>query len=565
MKKILSVILGLVAMTSLYAANTEVARLTLTGQGGVENSYITLRVDPTVTTAQTGAFFQNTDLDGNVNIYIKDGANKYSSYKKDDLTNLPLVIITNRRDAADQHYTITFNVPTSTVGLKLYDLAVAPTTPIDITNGDTYEFDVNTTLHPDYVAGTNYTINNRFVINYYVPTVQLFNEWDDNWATPLNFTDNYDGTVSASKTFTGNGYCPFKIVENGNWLGNGDAFKRDYTAATGIGDGANMTLWVDVPGDYTFTWDFMANALSITMPALPTVQMKGSWDSWADFVDFTPATDGLTASAVLNLDPADWYQFKVALNGTDWRSFDYVDDASAFTRANNSHNWINADHTDNMTINADQAGDYTFTWTYVENKLTITFPAVAPALSVTTNGYGFCSFASSENVEFAAGIEAYKGEYNAGTNELTLTSIGQIVPAGTGVILYSASTNTVFNYTTGADASGVTVGTNNFVGVTTAADPAGIRTAGKEIYCLNGNALKQYVGTDEIPAGKAYLPISVGGGPNPAPKHIVMRFNNTTAVDNVEVEVKAEKFVEGGQIYIRRGNEVFNLQGQIVK
>lgn len=159
-------------MTSLQAANTEVARLTLTGQGGTEASYITLRVDPAVTTAETGAYFENTDLTGNVNIYVQDGANKWSSYKKNDLANLPLGIITNRRAVADQHYTITFNVPTSTAGLKLYDMVANPGNPIDITNGGTYEFDVNTTLHPDYVAGSNYVIANRFVINY-VPNPSL--------------------------------------------------------------------------------------------------------------------------------------------------------------------------------------------------------------------------------------------------------------------------------------------------------------------------------------------------------------------------------------------------------
>ena len=135
---------------------------------------------------------------------------------------------------------------------------------------------------------------------------------------------------------------------------------------------------------------------------------------------------------------------------------------------------------EHVRTDIDPSESHTFTATKGHNEIKDRFIInyVAPALSVTTNGYGFCSFASTESVEFATGIEAYKGEYNAGTNELTLTSIGQIVPAGTGVILYSTSTNTVFNYTTGADASGVTVGTNNFVGVTTAADPAAIRAAG---------------------------------------------------------------------------------------
>lgn len=184
---------------------------------------------------------------------------------------------------------------------------------------------------------------------------------------------------------------------------------------------------------------------------------------------------------------------------------------------------------------------------------------------VTTNAYGFCSFASNEAVEFLGGLKAYKGDFNPATYELTLTEVGTKVPAGTGVILWnSAETAETFYYNVGVDASAADVTGNDFVGAVAATPVAGI--SADAIYCLHGNQLMKYVGTDDIPAGKAYLPISVGGGSNNAPKHIVMRFNGTTAVDNVEAEsVKAEKFVEDGQVYIRRGNEVFNLQGQIVK
>ena len=495
---------------------------------------------------------QITNTTTAVNIYAMAPYGKMAIMGSNYIRGTYVGFTTNSRT----NYTLTFGGVTGSQ-LYLIDHGVNPIHVEPIVENGVYPF----------TAAASSTIEDRFEIGIPAPTVQLYNEWDNNWTTPLNFTDNYDGTVSASKTFTGNGYCPFKIVEDGNWLGNGDAFKRDYTSATGINNNdANMTLWVDVPGEYTFTWNYETNALSITMPALPTVQMKGSWDSWADFVDFTPAADGLTASANLHLDPADWYNFQMII-ADEWRGFTWVDDNSNFTRTNNSHDWINAGTSADMNLHADVAGDYTFTWTYVENKLTITFPAVAPANTVTTNSNGFLSFASTEDVEFLGGLKAYRGQYNAGTNELTLYEIGTKVPANTGVILWNSNgTAETFNYTTGADVSGVTVGTNNFVGVTTAADPAGIRAAGKEIYCLNGNALKQYVGTDDIPAGKAYLPISVGGGSNNAPKHITMRFNNTTAVDNLDVEAgNVEKFIENGQIYIRRGNEVFNMQGQIVK
>ena len=162
MKMIFSVILGLIAMTALYAANTEVARLTVKGDGGAESSYITLRVDPTVSAAETGAFFLNTALDGNVNLYVDYQGGQYSSFKDASIMNLPIAFISNRRDS---HYIISFNVPTSTAGLTLTDLVENQT--VNIANGDTYEFDVNAGNTPGYAAGSNIVIADRFVINYH--------------------------------------------------------------------------------------------------------------------------------------------------------------------------------------------------------------------------------------------------------------------------------------------------------------------------------------------------------------------------------------------------------------
>lgn len=270
MKKILSVILGLVAMTSLYAANTEVARLTLTGQGGVENSYITLRVDPTVTTAQTGAFFQNTDLDGNVNLYIVQNSDKYSSFKKDDLTNLPLEVITNRRAAANQHYTITFNVPTSTVGLKLKDLKTGDN--VDIVNNTSYEFDVNTTLHPDYVEGTNYVISGRFVINYTTVSVKGTGTWYDQ-GYDVDLAIAADGqTATGTIDFSGKEgeWYNFKVVRGSDWLSDANGFDRSNNSRA-ITTTETDNMWFEIEDGtvnyvYTFTWTFATNTLEITYP-----------------------------------------------------------------------------------------------------------------------------------------------------------------------------------------------------------------------------------------------------------------------------------------------------------
>ncbi len=164
MKKIFSILVACATMLTVNAANTEVARLTLTGQGSPASSDVTLRVDPAVMVAETGSYFENTELPQNVNAYVFTGGNKYSSYKLHAIMNLPIAIVTNRQPAGQQHYTFTFTVPTLTEGLKLKDLRTGIET--DIVNAGTYEFDVNTTTDPGYVEGTNYVIADRFVINF---------------------------------------------------------------------------------------------------------------------------------------------------------------------------------------------------------------------------------------------------------------------------------------------------------------------------------------------------------------------------------------------------------------
>jgi hypothetical protein len=85
----------------------------------------------------------------------------------------------------------------------------------------------------------------------------------------------------------------------------------------------------------------------------------------------------------------------------------------------------------------------------------------------------------------------------------------------------------------------------------------------ENVYVLKGENFLKYVGTEPLAANKAYIQLGSGSG---APQRIRMVVNHATGVENVEAEVKAEKFIENGQIFIRRGNEVYNLQGQkIVK
>ena len=99
----------------------------------------------------------------------------------------------------------------------------------------------------------------------------------------------------------------------------------------------------------------------------PTVSAKGGWDSWAAEVVFVLADNKETATGALNLEPGN-YEFKVILNGGDWRSNGYTYHRE-FTGAENI-----TGNGDNMVLQADVAGEYTLTWTFATNALIITFP-----------------------------------------------------------------------------------------------------------------------------------------------------------------------------------------------
>lgn len=218
-----------------------------------------------------------------------------------------------------------------------------------------------------------------------------------------------------------------------------------------------------------------------------------------------------------------------------------------------------------VTFELNDLTDYSFTLkdeaAYVEgensviaDRFVINYdPSVV--ITVTTNEEGWASFAHSVNVvPLDNSLKIYTGDVNG--DVLTLSEVGY-VKASEGVIVKGAA-NTTYEFMQGTAAGDFSA--NDLIGCPVATSV--LSGTNFVLSYLNGvTAFYQYTGS-EIPAHKAYLNFPAA---SPAPKHIRMVINDVTAIDNVEVEtVKAEKFVEDGQVYIRRGNEVYNLQGQKV-
>ena len=161
---------------------------------------------------------------------------------------------------------------------------------------------------------------------------------------------------------------------------------KDHTWGTGeFPTSGNYTLTISGEADYDVTFTYVpstssltASATSLTPPTPPapaTVYAPGTFaGSWADSDPFVLDVSEEFASLTMTLAEGD-YTFKIRLGSEGWRG-----GAGPFTRTNNSA--AITGNGDNMTINADIAGDYTFTWTYADNSLEITYPdPAAPAVS----------------------------------------------------------------------------------------------------------------------------------------------------------------------------------------
>jgi len=477
-----------------------------------------------------------------VNIYVTDAAlGNLAQLGTSTLTNTSLTVETNETETS---YKIKLlGMAPGSRALKLYDL-----------QEDVETVFTSTSVEYSFTAAANSVISNRFIIDY--EQVQLKGSWDD-WAVAIDFVPQGDGTGKATLDLSakGEGYYTFQVNEGANWYGNNSALKRDYLSEANVVNSENMTFWMDAKGVYYFIWAYATNTITIEYPALPAVTVKGTGDFYGGGYDvvLTPAADELTATGSYNFTASDkgkWYNFKV-LVGSEWRS-----NESEFSRDETSADWINNQLAGNMYFEIDQAGEYTFTWSFVNNQLTIGFPAPV-VYSVTTNEDGWASYSSDIDLLAPAGLTIYEGALNG--EELALTQ-KDYVKANEGVIVKGEASQTyVFTVGNGSDSY------DNILKPSSAWE-----SRSGTIYCLRhvdgeGTALYQYTGS-VMPANKAYLEI-IATPSSPAPRRISFRFNQPTAIENAKAaDVKAEKFVgEDGQILIKRGNEIFNLQGQMVK
>lgn len=183
------------------------------------------------------------------------------------------------------------------------------------------------------------------------------------WDTYANKMTLNEGIYKLEKTEVelAAGDIAFKVVKNHSW--DSAWPENDYV--------------LNIPSDgiYTITITFNPDSKVITANAektgeavvVPEIKLHGNFAGvdWADTEAFEVAEGKLTATLELTLAKGS-YEFGLKKDGT-WTA-----NGVAFTRANASAEVVSGEG--NLTLNADVADKYTFTWTYATNTLAITYP-----------------------------------------------------------------------------------------------------------------------------------------------------------------------------------------------
>ena len=250
------------------------------------------------------------------------------------------------------------------------------------------------------------------------------------------------------------------------------------------------------------------------------------------------------------------------LNGNGWQSFD-LPLASLTDVQKQNIRWIKFIAL--RTPNPEEiAIDNVYFWSYGTQT--------TPVMGGDEATGGWATFASPVKVAVPSGLTAYKATYSneGGDEQLVLDAVSGAIPANEGVLLRGEADH-VYTFSPTNDAAGDYTG-NALVGCPVRTDITSV-AATNDIFCLRYSELYSLTGFfiysgQYIAAGKAYLPLPKAA-PSSAPRRIRFVFREeqgTTGFDPTNAEaVPTTKFIENGQLYIRRGNAVYTIQGVRVK
>ncbi len=230
---------------------------------------------------------------------------------------------------------------------------------------------------------------------------------------------------------TGTGACD-------EWFGWGNTEGSNYwvnqTCTTGIYKGDNNLYFIPtIAGDYEFKVDATNGAdvkLTVTWPSYNCVY--GQFNEWSKDANKLEFNGGNEASTVVNItDISKSYQFLVLVNSN------YLTNNTSYTTpitrstASNVAFAAKGGSDNNSKFTPDVAGDYTFTYNKLTNKLTITYPALPTASTTATEKRIF----NESELSFISGNGTEANPYKIYTDEaLTIDITALAARSETGIV-----------------------------------------------------------------------------------------------------------------------------------
>lgn len=335
----------------------------------------------------------------------------------------------------------------------------------------------------------------------------------------------------------------YKSVMNHDW---------DY-AAFGKSDGSNCTHTL-TPGYHdvviTFTWK--DKSLRIQDLCYPKVELAGEFNSWTpDGHEMEWAADRSRCTITVNLTQGETYGFRIVKNdATTWLG------CNATMKRYTCTDWSLAEDY-NCSILADETGTYTFAYdkenghvsvtypnTYTRNFTEVKFGTIClPAAATLSNAvvYTVESVAESTITIAEAG-----GELEAGRPYIIKPIVaGDVVATFCGTPTVDSPVN---DYLYG-----------NF-------DLTKGLTADDNAYILSGGEFRLIADEATATVGlyRAYLKMTDASATAPALR-IVEAENNTTDYRSLDADDNATKFMENGQLFIKKNGVVYDATGRVVR
>ena len=293
------------------------------------------------------------------------------------------------------------------------------------------------------------------------------------------------------------------------------------------------------------------------------------WHSWGAAINATNMmflhvdiySTGMTSMRITPISPGHELPTAQVLTPNAWTSIDIP--LSVYASANIDWSDIFQFKFDEPVGGNELMIDNVYFWQPVANT--------TPDVAGQDNTGGWATFSCTEKVAVPSGVTAYKAVYSKnGTDEiLNLESIGGVIPAGEGVILKGAA-GTPYEFLATNEAA-PTITDNELVGCPVRTDISTV-LASNDVFCLRYSEAYAMTGFflytgQYVPAGKAYLALPKqqqgAGAPERRLRFVI---NETTSIVGAEAEnAKSTKFVENGQLFIRRGDTVYTIQGIRVK